>query len=75
MPLYEYQCQACQSNVEILVRNSSDQPSCPSCGSPKLKKQLSVAASPAMAGGKLPQAAPAAGTCGRPQCGSGCMFD
>lgn len=75
MPLYEYRCPKCQQNMEILIRSSSEKPNCPNCGSPKLEKLLSVAASPAIAGGKLPQASHDSGGCGRPQCGSGCMFD
>lgn len=74
MPLYEYKCQGCHETVEILVR-SSETPVCPRCGSRKLDKQLSVAASPAIAGHSLPTTSPAGQTCGRPQCGSGCMFD
>ena len=56
MPLYEYQCQGCHETVELLVRSSTEQPVCPRCGSPKLDKQLSVAASPAIAGQSLPTA-------------------
>jgi putative FmdB family regulatory protein len=73
MPLYEYHCQACQHDVEVLVRNSQEKPECPDCGSKKLEKLLSVPATPSIASGSLPVANQ--GGCGRPQCGSGgCMF-
>ena len=76
MPLYEYQCKKCDSLVEILVRRDDESPECPECGSQKLEKQLSVAAAPAVSGAKLPVCAPSeTPTCGRPQCGSGCMFE
>jgi putative FmdB family regulatory protein len=72
MPLYEYRCKPCKQDFELLIR-SGDQPVCPSCGSRELDKQWSLPAAPSIAGGRLPthDAAP---TCGRPQCGSGCMF-
>lgn len=75
MPLYEYHCAECDATVEVLVRNTSETPVCPNCNSPRLEKQLSVAAAPAIAGSRLPMAEPSPGTCGRPQCGSGCMFE
>lgn len=76
MPLYEYHCDSCKADVEILVRSLEQCPECPECGSPKLTKQLSVAAAPSVSGN--PGNLPVAGTspmsnCGRPQCGSGCM--
>lgn len=76
MPLYEYHCKKCDSLVEVLVRTSEEIPECPDCGSKKLEKQLSVAAAPAVNGSSLPVAGSSeAPTCGRPQCGSGCMFE
>lgn len=75
MPLYEYQCQNCHETIELLVRSSTQRPTCPECGSPKLDKQLSVAASPAIVRHSLPTTSSAGPTCGRSQCDSGCMFD
>ena len=45
MPIYEYQCQACQEEMEVL-RKISDEPlvDCPACGKPSLKKKVSAAA-------------------------------
>ncbi len=76
MPLYEFTCSNCHQNVELLVRSGQEDLECPECGSRKLEKQLSVAAAPAVSGTmKLPVSSAATdATCGRPQCGSGCMF-
>ena len=45
MPIYEYQCEACDHKMEKLQK-MSDEPlrDCPECGAPKLKKLVSAAA-------------------------------
>jgi len=45
MPIYEYQCQTCQNQIEALQK-ISDSPllECPQCGEPSLKKKVSAAA-------------------------------
>ena len=71
MPLYEYACDSCQQQFEVLVRGH-ERPACPECGSLKLEKLLSVPA--AHTGKGLPVCDipyPAAGNCGKPQCGTG----
>ncbi|MCA9178608.1 MAG: zinc ribbon domain-containing protein [Planctomycetales bacterium] len=71
MPLYEYECAACEQVCELLVRSAEEELACPNCGGKQLTRQLSVTARPATA--SLPMAPPAGG-CGRPQCGQGrCM--
>jgi putative FmdB family regulatory protein len=72
MPIYEYNCSACDSQFELLVRGS-EKPACPECGSKKLEKQLSVpAAHTAAAKSSLPMCdSPMSGGCGLPQCGGG----
>ncbi|MDX9818880.1 MAG: zinc ribbon domain-containing protein [Desulfococcus multivorans] len=42
MPLFEFLCGDCGKTCEILVRSSDEPPSCPDCGSSRLKKLLSV---------------------------------
>ncbi|WP_062066335.1 FmdB family zinc ribbon protein [Cellvibrio sp. OA-2007] len=44
MPIYEYQCEACNHNLEALQK-LSDAPlvDCPACGKAALKKQISAA--------------------------------
>ncbi len=43
MPIYEYQCQACGHQLEVLQK-ISDAPlkKCPECGKPKLQKLMSA---------------------------------
>jgi putative FmdB family regulatory protein len=45
MPIYEYQCQACNKQMEVL-RKISDAPlvRCPECGKDTLRKKVSAAA-------------------------------
>ena len=45
MPIYEYQCLACQHTLEALQK-ISDEPlvTCPQCQEPQLKKKISAAA-------------------------------
>jgi len=66
MPLFEYHCDSCDKQVEILVRNR-EQPHCPDCGTDRLQKLLSAPARPA-SGDSLPIASscppPSAGPCG-----------
>jgi putative FmdB family regulatory protein len=71
MPLYEYACDDCQSEFELLIRGD-ERPTCPSCGGERLEKQWSVPAAHTSRGQSLPMCdAPPRETCGRPQCGMG----
>jgi len=46
MPIYEFHCEKCEKDSEILVRTRSEKGTkCPHCGSVKLTKKLSVFAS------------------------------
>jgi putative FmdB family regulatory protein len=48
MPIYEFHCDKCDSDSEILVRSSQWRGTkCPHCGSVRLTKKLSVFASTA----------------------------
>lgn len=44
MPIYEYKCEDCGARFEKLVRRPEDesQLGCPSCGKPRVAKQLST---------------------------------
>jgi putative FmdB family regulatory protein len=45
MPIYEYQCQSCQHQLEALQKMSADPlRDCPACGEEQLKKKVSAAA-------------------------------
>lgn len=68
MPLYEYSCQKCDHDFELLVRNG-EPPACPRCESERLTKRFSVPAAPQSGAASLPMARGA--SCGAPQCGMG----
>jgi putative FmdB family regulatory protein len=63
MPIYEYQCLACEADFEELVRSSeAAEIQCPRCKSQKVSRRLSVfAARDATTSSSLP----ASGSCGR----------
>ncbi len=71
MPIFEYACSACGSAFELLVRSDTEL-ACPSCGSARIDKKLSLFASHVVHGD---QAAPACHTgapgCDLGKCGSG----
>lgn len=60
MPLYEYQCDECGSELELLIRGA-ETPACSSCGSKKLTKKLSVPAAHSAGAGSLPVMPPSGG--------------
>lgn len=71
MPIYEFHCEKCEKDSEILVRSSDWKGTkCPSCGSTKLEKKLSVFASAnAGAAGEAPTCTGTPSSCG--MCGTG----
>ena len=61
MPIFEYMCKECDNAFETIAKGSK-KPNCPSCGSKKLEKQLSVFA---VSGGSGSfEQGPAMGPCG-----------
>lgn len=73
MPLYEYRCQQCQAEFELLVREP-EKPQCPQCESAKLERRLSVVAAPSSSSGVGGESMAPQGNCGRAQCGMyGCQ--
>ncbi|HPF57863.1 MAG TPA: zinc ribbon domain-containing protein [Candidatus Competibacteraceae bacterium] len=45
MPIYEYRCQSCNHDMEVMQKMSDPELSdCPACGQPQLKKLISAAA-------------------------------
>jgi putative FmdB family regulatory protein len=75
MPLYEYTCEQCDNEFELLIRSSHDKPTSPTCGATKVIKQLSIPAAHIGGNSSLPVCeVPRGGGCGLPQCGTGgCM--
>lgn len=55
MPLYDYHCNDCGSEFELLVK-SSTVPACPGCGSQRLDKRLALTAPAGRSAGLLAQA-------------------
>ena len=69
MPIYEFHCQKCEKDSEILIRSSDWKGTkCPHCGSIRLEKKLSVFASAGAEGA----AAPAGPACGMGSGSGGC---
>jgi len=67
MPIYEFHCEKCGQDSEVLVRSSNwSGTKCPHCGSGKLDKKFSTFAASASAGS---HDAPACASGGR---GGGC---
>jgi putative FmdB family regulatory protein len=72
MPIYEYTCDKCDREFELLIRTDSDKPLCPECGTTKVIKRLSVPAAHTAASSSLNICdTPKSGGCGLPQCGGG----
>jgi putative FmdB family regulatory protein len=42
VPIYEYECRSCSERFEVLVRGTSETPTCPACKSGDLEKLLSL---------------------------------
>jgi putative FmdB family regulatory protein len=71
MPIYEFHCEKCERDSEILVRSSDWKGTkCPHCGSTRLEKKLSVFAS--SGGESNPAPGPACGL-GAGSGGCGCV--
>ena len=68
MPIFEYSCVKCNHRFEKIV-SASTVPECPSCGSKKLQRELSVFAVSTKGAGASTKSAPAGGcgTCGDPR--------
>ena len=76
MPIYEYQCETCSSEFELLVLGS-DQPVCPQCSGSQLHKLMSAPSAHSSGESALPirEKPSPQGGCGLPQCGQGrCAF-
>jgi putative FmdB family regulatory protein len=68
MPIYEYTCDDCGEEFELLIRGS-EKPSCPSCAGERLTKAMSVPA--AHTASPRPAGCPARDTCDMPHCAGG----
>jgi putative FmdB family regulatory protein len=70
MPIYEFHCEKCGADNEILVRPSDwEGTPCPACGSKKLTKKFSTFAASVSGGESAPACSGVPSSCGR--CGTG----
>lgn len=65
MPIYEYTCNDCGSEFELLIRGE-EKPACPSCGQARLTRALSVPA--AHTSGSKEPACPVKNSCPNQGC-------
>jgi putative FmdB family regulatory protein len=70
MPIYEFHCDACEKDSEVLVRSSKWKGTkCPHCGSTKLNKKFSTFASSVAGETAAPACTGQPRSCG--MCGTG----
>jgi putative FmdB family regulatory protein len=70
MPIYEFHCEKCERDSEVLVRSSDWKGTeCPHCGSTRLTKKLSVFASASAGASEAPTCTGTPSSCG--MCGTG----
>lgn len=75
MPLYDYVCRECEHEFEALVRDGQ-KPACPSCGTKKLERKLSLPVAHTAGATPAPCPAKEAGSCGVSDCpGNRCGMD
>jgi len=75
MPIYEYTCNSCAAEFELLVRDT-DEPICPECDGQELNKLFSVPSAHSSGTSELPiSGGPAPSNCGSPMCQSKCQFE
>jgi putative FmdB family regulatory protein len=68
MPIYEYRCGDCEGHFERYVATTGSEASCPTCGSARVKRMLSLFSTKSD-GGPVASSVPAGGGgC----CGGGC---
>jgi putative FmdB family regulatory protein len=65
MPIFEYSCEECGHEFELLVRSDTVL-ECPLCQSTQLEKQLSVFATGDAPAERMPAMAGPCGSCGHP---------
>jgi putative FmdB family regulatory protein len=69
MPIYEYRCGDCEGHFERYVATAGSEAHCPTCGSARVKRMLSLF-SMKSDGGPVASSVPAGG--GGGCCGGGC---
>lgn len=72
MPIFEFLCDACGEEMELLVAGTDAKPSCTACGSTNLKKKLSVPSSLSGVGNGRMSSPEPVGCCGTNPEQAGC---
>jgi putative FmdB family regulatory protein len=75
MPIYEYECNSCGREFEILVRNASPPPECPGCHGSELRKKLSAFAAITGAASAHAELPASCQSCGNPGGPGACGFN
>ena len=65
MPIYEYRCERCGEEFELLLASSASSARCPGCSSSRVKKRFSLFA---VAGTSRQAGAPSCGGCRSRNC-------
>ena len=72
MPIYEYKCNQCGEESELLLRSMSAEAVCPNCNSTDLTKLISIPGAVMTKGSSaaadIPPACPNRNRCGVPSC-------
>lgn len=74
MPLFEYACQTCHHEFELLIRGS-EAPACPACAGHDLQKRLSVFAAQTKGAAPGIRAQGPCGSCGDPRGPGACSMN
>lgn len=69
MPIYEYNCQECDEEFELLLRSADEEPRCPKCNTTAVERLLSVFSARATA--KMPPCEGSLPRCSESRCRSG----
>lgn len=71
MPIYEYQCEDCETRFEVLVMGSGSEPDRCDCGSPSIEKVYSTFSAQSASAAPEACVSPAENRCGQPACMGG----
>jgi len=68
MPIFEYICNDCNSNFELLIRSIDQDTKCPQCGSEQVTKLISTFAHNTASSFQEPSSSSGCNTCSSKNC-------
>ncbi len=75
MPIYEYTCDQCGHEFEVLLRTMGEKPVCPACHSQQLTRKLSLPVAHTHSSPACPVKELGGGACPASRCDErGCLF-